>query len=98
MKCRRILAGLLAAALAASLLILPAAAAPASVFTDISDPDTAEAAQILYMLGVVDGTGGGRFRPEGTLTRAEFCKMAVDVMGKGDLESAQRGRTIWPPP
>lgn len=95
MKCRRILAGLLAAALAASLLILPAAAAPASVFTDISDPDTAEAAQILYMLGVVDGTGGGRFRPEGTLTRAEFCKMAVDVMGKGDLESAQRGRTIF---
>ena len=95
MKCKRILAGCLALALTAALLVLPAAAAPAGAFTDISDPDTAEAAELLRLLGVVDGTGGTTFRPGGTLTRAEFCKMAVDVMGKGDLENAQRGRTIF---
>ena len=95
MKRKRILAGALAAATLAGLLTLPATAAGGSAFTDISDSDTAEAAEILRLLGVVDGTGGASYRPGGTLTRAEFCKMAVDVMGKGDLEPAQRGRTIF---
>ena len=95
MNCKRILAGALAAATLAGLLVLPAGAAHGSAFHDISDADTAEAAEILRLLGVVDGTGGGSFRPSATLTRAEFCKMAVDVMGKGDLEPAQRNRTIF---
>lgn len=95
MNCKRILAGALAASTLAGLLVLPAGAAHGSAFHDISDADTAEAAEILRLLGVVDGTGGGSFRPSATLTRAEFCKMAVDVMGKGDLEPAQRNRTIF---
>lgn len=95
MNCKRILAGALAAATLAGLLVLPVGAADGSAFHDISDADTAEAAEILRLLGVVDGTGGGSFRPSATLSRAEFCKMAVDVMGKGDLEPAQRNRTIF---
>lgn len=95
MNCKRILAGALAAATLAGLLVLPVGAADGSAFHDISDADTAEAAEILRLLGVVDGTGGGSFRPSATLSRAEFCKMAVDVMGKGNLEPAQRNRTIF---
>ena len=95
MKLKRILAALVAVSIGASLLILPAGAASGGSFTDISDPEVAEAAELLRLLGVVNGTGGSSFRPGGTLTRAEFCKMAVDVMGKGDLEPAQRGRTIF---
>ena len=95
MKCKRILAGLLAAALLMSLMLLPVSAAGSSAFTDIQDPDVAEAAEILRLLDVVDGTGGSYFRPSGTLSRAEFCKMAVCIMGKRDLEPAQRGRTIF---
>ncbi len=95
MKLKRILAALMALSIAASLLVLPAGAASGGAFTDISDPEVAEAAELLRLLGVVSGTGGTTYRPGGTLTRAEFCKMAVDVMGKGDLEPAQRGRTIF---
>lgn len=95
MKLKRILAALMALSIAASLLVLPAGASTGGAFTDISDPEVAEAAELLRLLGVVNGTGGSSFRPGGTLTRAEFCKMAVDVMGKGDLEPAQRGRTIF---
>ncbi|WP_161845913.1 S-layer homology domain-containing protein [Pseudoflavonifractor sp. 524-17] len=95
MKLKRIVSALLAAAVLAGLLILPAgAAADGAGFNDISDPEIAEAAEILRLLGVVSGTGGG-FNPGGILTRAEFCKLAVDVMDKGALEPAQRGRTIF---
>lgn len=95
MKFRRILAGLVTLAALAALLVLPASAAGSAAFSDISDPDVAEAAQVLRLLGVVDGTGGNSFNPGGTLTRAQFCKMAVDVMDKGALEPAQRSRTIF---
>lgn len=95
MKLKRILAAALALSITASLLILPSGAVTGRGFTDISDPEVAEAAELLRLLGVVSGTGGSSFRPGGTLTRAEFCKMAVDALGKGDLEPAQRGRTIF---
>ena len=100
MKCKRILAGLLAAALLMSLMLLPVSAAGSSAFTDIQDPDVAEAAEILRLLDVVDGLRSladslELVRPSGTLSRAEFCKMAVCIMGKRDLEPAQRGRTIF---
>ena len=31
--------------------------------------------------GMVDGVGDGKFNPDGTVTRAEFLKMAMDAMG-----------------
>lgn len=100
MKIKRFLAGLLAAALVCSLMVLvPASAATSgastSGFTDITDPAVAEAAEVLRLLGVVNGTGGTAFNPGGTLTRAEFCKMAIEIMGKGEEASAQMNRTIF---
>ncbi len=96
MRFRRFLSGLLSAALVVGLLVLPpASAAGTSGFTDIADARTADAAEMLRLLGVVDGTGGTSFKPGGTLTRAEFCKMTVEIMGRGDEEPAQRSRTIF---
>lgn len=96
MRFRRFLSGLLTAALVVGLLVLPpASAAGTSGFTDIADARTADAAEMLRLLGVVDGTGGTSFKPNGTLTRAEFCKMTVEIMGRGDEEPAQRSRTIF---
>ena len=96
MRFRRFLSGLLSAALVVGLLVLPPAlAAGTSGFTDIADARTADAAEMLRLLGVVDGTGGTSFKPGGTLTRAEFCKMTVEIMGRGDEEPAQRSRTIF---
>ncbi len=96
MKKRTWLSALLAVALLVSVLVLPSAsAAGGTAFTDINDPAQANAAEMLRLLGVVNGTGGGAFRPAGTLTRGEFCKMAVEIMGRGDEEPAQRSRTIF---
>lgn len=100
MKIKRFLAGLLAAALVCGLVVVvPASAATGgtstSGFTDITDPAVAEAAEVLRLLGVVNGTGGTSFNPGGTLTRAEFCKMAIEIMGKGEEASAQMNRTIF---
>lgn len=96
MKVRKWLSTLLAAALLVGMMILPpASAAGNSAFTDITDPAQANAAEMLRLLGVVNGTGGGAFRPAGTLTRGEFCKMTVEIMGRRDEEPAQRSRTIF---
>lgn len=96
MRFRRFLSGLLSAALVVGLLVLPpASAAGTSGFTDIADARTADAAEMLRLLGVVDGTGGTSFKPGGTLSRAEFCKMTVEIMGRGGEEPAQRSRTIF---
>ena len=98
MKLKRLIASLLVVATLCGLTaVVPASAASgrASAFTDISDPQVAGAAEILRLLGVVNGTGGSSFNPSGTLTRAEFCKMAVEVMGKGNEAAAQANRTIF---
>lgn len=81
--------------LAGLITLTPASAAKGGAFTDIKDAATANAAETLRVLGVVDGTGGSAFNPNGTLTRAEFCKMAVEILGRGDEEPAQRNRTIF---
>ena len=95
MRAKRFLSGLLAAAALAGLLVLPPASAAGSGFSDITDPAMSNAAETLRVLGVVDGTGNAAFNPGGTLTRAEFCKMAVEILGRGDEEPAQRSRTIF---
>ena len=75
---KRILSLLMAVCMTASLLTLPAGAAvTATGFTDISDHSTAVAAECLRLLGAMDGYAGGAFRPEGQVTRAQFCKMAT---------------------
>lgn len=76
-------------------LLLPASAAGAA-FTDITDAATAKNAAVLQMMGVMDGVGNGKFSPNGTLTRAQFCKMTVQIMGIGDQEPLYRNRTVFP--
>ena len=92
---KRLIAALTTVLLLLGLVPGPAAAAAGSGFQDITDPAVAEAAELLRLLGVVDGTGSGTFNPGASLTRAEFCKLAVEMMGRGDEEPAQRNRTIF---
>ena len=95
-KQHRMIHALLAAALAAGLVIpLPAGAAGASSFQDVSDPATAVNADILRLMGVVSGAGGNTFRPNDKLTRAQFCTMAVNFMGLGDQVVLHSTRTIF---
>ncbi len=86
---------LLAAVLAVSLLSAPAyAATPA--FSDVSDQAVSAKIDSLRMLGVVTGDPNGSFRPNSTLTRAEFCVMAVNAMGNGGQVALYSTRTIFP--
>jgi len=90
---RKIMALLLALALLVS--AMPAALAAEGSFTDISDKNTAQAAETLRLLGVVDGVGGGKFEPAKNLTRAQFSKMAVVMLGIEGQEPSFRNRTIF---
>ena len=93
---KRVLNGLLAAALVASLVTpVPTAAAGVSSFQDVRDPATAVNADILRLMGVVSGTGGNTFQPDQKLTRAQFCTMAVNFMGLGDQVVLHSTRTIF---
>ncbi len=48
------------------------------------------------MFGVLDGMGNGLFEPNGTLTRAQFCKMAVTALRENDSVSQYKSYTIFP--
>lgn len=91
-KQKRALALLLALAAVLSLTVLPG---HASRFRDVADEQVSQAADTLSALGVVSGTGEGKFSPNGHLTRAQLCKMAVEILGMGDKAQAQAYRTIF---
>lgn len=94
MRIKRLLSTLLAAALLAALFVAPGRAAGSS-FSDVSDGNTAVNADVLRLMGVVSGVGGNRFEPNGNLTRAEFCTMVVNFMGKGNEVPLHATRTIF---
>ncbi|MDR0382077.1 MAG: S-layer homology domain-containing protein [Oscillospiraceae bacterium] len=87
---KRIFSLFLALTLCAA-LSLPAGA----VFPDTPDPDVHAAAALLQNLGVVAGYNDGGFHPNDTLTRAQFCKMAMLLSGPDDA-AAHTGYTIFP--
>ena len=89
---KRLTAAILTAALALSLVVLPASAAPGS-FIDVTDPNTAVNADILRLMGVVSGTGGNMFNPGGTLTRAQFCTSIWPPLTPPSLSRRGAGRT-----
>ena len=97
MRMKRLLALLLACAAIAGMLVFPstAGAATSSTFTDIYNTDVARAPASLRPRGIVSGTGGTSFSPDRALTRAEFCKLAVELMGNGDKVAAQMNRTVF---
>lgn len=93
MRFKRLFSTALAAALMVGMLSLPVSAAS---FTDLDAlPEVSEAAEFLRLMGVVNGVPGGSFNPAGTLSRAEFCAMAVRALDRADEEPAQRSRTIY---
>lgn len=51
------------------------------VFTDIAGHWGETYIKSLADKGMVDGVGDGKFNPDGTVTRAEFLKMAMDAAG-----------------
>lgn len=90
---KRILSILLTLAL--SLSMAPAAFALGS-FADVTDAATAQNVEVLRLMGVIEGNGAGAFLPGNSLTRAEFCKMAVELSGKRGAVARYGTRTVFP--
>ena len=81
-------------ALALALSLAPSASA-LGAFADVTDAETARNVEVLRLMGVVEGHNGA-FRPNATLTRAEFCKMAVVLTGQRGVVARYGSRTVFP--
>ncbi len=58
---------------------------PVFAFSDVDEDNKySDAINSLAALGILSGMGDGTFEPKGTLTRAQFAKIAVYIMGKED--------------
>ena len=58
-----------------------------AAFSDISDTRLAQTASVLDALGIMQGMGNNRFDPNSSLTRAQFCKLAVTALGFSDVSA-----------
>lgn len=74
--------------------LLPFAASAS--FPDISDAATARNAEVLRLMGVMEGNELGQFMPGNSLTRAEFTKMCVVLTGRREEAARYASRTIFP--
>ncbi|WP_352419114.1 S-layer homology domain-containing protein [Proteiniborus sp.] len=59
-----------------------------SKFTDIKGHWAESHIEYLYSRGIVDGTGKNTFSPNRNITRAEFVKLLVSLLGDVDLKAA----------
>ena len=81
---KKLLAALLAVCMVASMMLVPAMAADEGAFTDVSgDHWASDAIERWAGYGVLNGTDSeaGTFNPEGSMTRAQFAKVVVELLG-----------------
>ena len=57
-----------------------------AAFTDADKINYKEAVDVLSGIGVINGMGDGTFAPQGTLTRAQACKIIVYLLKEEDLK------------
>ncbi len=97
MKKRRFLAAVLAVVLSVS-LFLPGTVRAGAVgtFPDVNSSAMAENVEILRLMGVISGMPDGTFQPGGVLTRSQFCKMAITLMGGTEQVGQYKSYTIFP--
>lgn len=93
---KRLLTLLLTVVMLVSTLAIPANAAEVTRFSDVTDQNTALTIEPLRLMGVLDGYSDGTFRPNGQLTRAQFCKMAAYITDSVAELGRYRTVTIFP--
>ncbi len=81
--------------IAATLAALLAAAPALADFADVADPAQAEAARTLATLGVLSGFPDGSFRPDDYVTREQFAKIAVRLLGQEEKAAASLSATAF---
>ncbi|MGN0182514.1 MAG: S-layer homology domain-containing protein [Candidatus Ornithomonoglobus sp.] len=74
---------------AAALAITVGASTAFAVFPDVSETDGCyTAVNLLSALGIVEGDENGYFNPSDKVTRAEFTKMVVNMIGQEDVANS----------
>ncbi|MBQ4517774.1 MAG: S-layer homology domain-containing protein [Clostridia bacterium] len=93
-KAKKLLSLLLAFAMVFTLAV------PATFAADFSDVPTNyqyyDAVQSLVARGIINGYEDGTFKPEATITRAEFAKMVIYAIGMGNLAQDSSVSTGFP--
>lgn len=65
-------------------------------FTDVTeDNDAYTAVQTLSSLEILNGYDDGSFKPEGNITRAEFCAVVCRALGLESQANGSKGTTIF---
>ncbi|MBP1736283.1 MAG: hypothetical protein H6Q60_164 [Oscillospiraceae bacterium] len=71
------------------------AAPSALAYSDVNDSDLSEAVTVLSDIGIISGYPDGTYRPDNTLTRAEFSKLAIYAEGEEDQISSNAYRSYF---
>lgn len=67
-----------------------------TVPSDVAGTTYEEAAELLGALGIMVGDKDGSFRPDDTIIRSEFAKIAVHALGLEDVAANSNADTIFP--
>ncbi len=76
----------------------PAPVVPVAVFSDIANHWAKDSIETMYTKGLVNGFEDGTFKPEQNVTRAEFAKMIVCLLGldsNGDADFTDVADGSW---
>lgn len=68
----------------------------ASLPQDVTNSPYEEAIETLSALDIMVGDDDGLFRPDATIKRSEFAKVAVEAMGLGEVAAATSQQTKFP--
>lgn len=87
---------IIALALVLALTFGALATSGSAAFSDVSDPEFSSKLELLSALGIVSGYSDGTFRPAQPLTRAEFTKLVVTLLGADEASLAYADYTYFP--
>ncbi|MBQ9915198.1 MAG: S-layer homology domain-containing protein, partial [Clostridia bacterium] len=68
----------------------------AALPSDVVDSPYEEAIETLGALSIMVGDDDGKFRPDASIRRSEFAKVAVEAMGLGNVAEASNHKTKYP--
>ncbi len=77
-------------------VIMPHASFAANLPEDVANTKYAEAASVLGALNIMIGDDTGAFRPEDTVSRAEFAKIAVHTLGLEEVAESSKDVSKFP--
>ncbi len=89
---KKLTAGILAGVMSLGMAVSGFAALP----SDAKDSPYEESIETLGALEIMIGDDDGMFRPNDTIRRSEFAKVAVEAMGMGNIAKSSQHQTKFP--